>query len=75
MLFRSSADDTAETYVDRILQYDPSKILSAFNLEDFFTWCHKDNLVIELLDLSFGMSHLAFGLRPWSQQDEVTIVR
>ncbi|CAF2834191.1 unnamed protein product [Rotaria sp. Silwood2] len=43
--------------------------------EDFLLWCQKDRLIIELLDLIFQICHVVLGLRPSSQQDELTIVK
>jgi len=60
-----------EIYADIIL----SKNESILKLEDFLTWCQKDRLMIELLDLIFQICHIVLGLRPASQQDEVTIVK
>jgi hypothetical protein len=60
-----------EIYADMIL----SKNESILKLEDFLTWCQKDRLMIELLDLIFQISHVVLGLRTLSQQDEVTIVK
>ncbi len=62
---------STEIYADMILP----KNESILKLEDFLTWCQTDRLVIELLDLIFQICHVVFGLRPSSQQDEVTIVK
>ena len=60
-----------EVYADKILPENESTLKS----EDFLTWCQKDGLLIELLDLIFQTCHVVLGLRPSSQQDEVTIVK
>ena len=60
-----------EVYTDKILE----KYESILKPEDFLTWCQKDKLIIELLDLVFETCHIVLGLRPSSQQDEVTIVK
>ncbi len=60
-----------EIYAEMILPANESIL----NLEDFLTWCQKDGLTIELLDLIFQTCHVVLGLRPTSQQDEVTIVK
>jgi hypothetical protein len=60
-----------EVYTDQILQ----KYESELKPEDFLTWCQKDKLIIELLDLVFETCHVVLGLRPASQQDEVTIAK
>ncbi|CAF3868305.1 unnamed protein product [Rotaria sp. Silwood1] len=48
---------------------------SILKSEDFLLWCQKDGLIIELLDLIFQICHVVLGLRPSSQQDELTIVK
>ncbi len=60
-----------EIYANMILPENESIL----KLEDFLTWCQKDGLLIELLDLIFQTCHIVLGLRPSSQQDEVTIVK
>ena len=60
-----------EVYADMILV--PNE--SALKLEDFLTWCQKDGLLIELLELISQICHVVLGLRPSSQQEEVTIVK
>ena len=60
-----------EVYADMILI--PNE--SALKLEDFLTWCQKDGLLIELLELISQICHVVLGLRPSSQQEEVTIVK
>jgi ubiquitin carboxyl-terminal hydrolase 6/32 len=60
-----------EVYADMILPENESIL----KLEDFLTWCQKDGLMIELLDLIFQTCHIVLGLRPSSQQEEVTIVK
>jgi ubiquitin carboxyl-terminal hydrolase 6/32 len=60
-----------EIYADKILSKNDSTLKS----EDFLIWCQKDGLLIELLDLIFQTCHVILGLRPSSQQDEVTIVK
>lgn len=60
-----------EVYADRILT--PNQ--SALKLEDFLTWYQKDGLLIELLELIFEICHVVLGLRPITQEEEVTIVK
>ena len=60
-----------EVYTDQILSNNDG-ILKP---EDFLTWCQKDGLIIELLNLVFQTCHVVLGLRPSLQQDEVTIVK
>jgi len=60
-----------EIYADKILSKNDSTLKS----EDFLIWCQKDGILIELLDLIFQICHVILGLRPSSQQDEVTIVK
>jgi ubiquitin carboxyl-terminal hydrolase 6/32 len=68
-------NDSSEIYADMILQKTESAPLSYLKLEDFLTWCQKDRLIIELMDLIFQICHVVLGLRPSSQQDEVSIVK
>ncbi|CAF4420955.1 unnamed protein product, partial [Adineta steineri] len=60
-----------EVYTAEILPTNDSVLKPG----DFLIWCQKDGLLIELLDLIFQTCHVIFGLRPLSQQDEVTIVK
>ncbi|CAF1339296.1 unnamed protein product [Rotaria sordida] len=60
-----------ELYADMISEKNESILKS----EDFLLWCQKDALIIELLDLIFQICHVVLGLRPLSQQDELTIVK
>ena len=60
-----------EVYANMILPDNESEL----KLEDFLTWCQKDGLMIELLDLIFQTCHIVLGLRPSSPQEEVTIVK
>ena len=60
-----------EIYADQILSSNTSTLAPA----DFLIWCQKDRLLIELLDLIFQTCHVVLGLKPSSQQDEVTIVK